>query len=59
MKKWTKYLMSTIIFCIVYTMVTYLLTKNISFKMIAITTLVYAIFYTVTDLICNKLSSKK
>ena len=55
MKKWTKYLMSTI----VYTMVTYLLTKNISFKMIAITTLVYAIFYTATDLICNKLSSKK
>ncbi len=59
MKKWTKYLMSTIIFCIVYTMVTYLLTKNISFKMIVITTLVYTIFYTVTDLICNKLSSKK
>ena len=59
MKKWTKYLMSTIIFCIVYTMVTYLLTKNISFKMIVITTLVYAIFYTVTGLICNKLSSKK
>lgn len=59
MKKWTKYLMSTIIFCIVYTMVTYLLTKNISFKIIAITTLVYAIFYTATDLICNKLSSKK
>ncbi len=59
MKKWMKYLMSTIIFCILYTIITYLLTKNISFKMIAITTIIYVIIYTATDLICNKLLSKK
>lgn len=59
MKKWMKYLMSTIIFCALYTTITYLLTKNISFKMIAITTIIYVIIYTATDLICNKLLSKK
>ncbi len=59
MKKWIKYLMSTIIFFILYTTMTYLLTKNISFKMIIITTIIYAIIYTATDLICNKLLSKK
>lgn len=59
MKKWMKYLMSTIIFCFLYTTITYLLIKNISFKMIIITTIIYAIIYTATDLICNKLLSKK
>lgn len=54
MKKWIKYLMSTIIFCVLYTTITYLVTKNISFKMVAITTIIYAVLYTTIDLICDK-----
>ena len=54
MKKWTKYLISTIVFSIVYTMVEYLLTKDINWKMIIVTTIMYAIIYTTLDLICNK-----
>lgn len=54
MKKWIKYLMSIIIFCVLYTIITYLVTKNISFKMVAITTIIYAVLYTTIDLICDK-----
>lgn len=54
MKKWIKYLMSIIIFCVLYTTITYLVTKNISFKMVAITTIIYAVLFTTIDLICDK-----
>lgn len=59
MKKYLKYIISTIVFAVVYTLVSYLPTKNIDFKMIIITTIVYAISYTTIDLVCNKVSSKK
>ena len=37
MKEYMKYIISTIVFLVVYTLVSYLLTKNIDFKMIIIT----------------------
>ena len=54
MKRWIKYLISTIIFGIVYTLVEYLLNKSINWKMVIVTTITYAIFYTTIDLISNK-----
>ena len=60
MKEYLKYVISTIVFAVVYTLVSYLLAKNIDFKMIIITTIVYAISYTTIDLLCNKtLKNKK
>lgn len=59
MKKWMKYLISTIIFGITYTIVVYLLNKNINWKMVIVTTIIYAVFYTIIDLGCNKLIKKK
>ena len=59
MKKYLKYIISTIVFAVVYTLVLYICTKNIDFKMILITTIVYAVSYTTIDLICNKTISKK
>lgn len=59
MKKRIKYLINTIIFCIIYMIVEYLLTKNINWKMIITSTIIYAIIYTATDLISNKLTSKE
>lgn len=41
MKEYMKYIISTIVFLVVYTLVSYLLTKNIDFKMIIITSIVY------------------
>lgn len=58
MKEYMKYIISTIVFLVVYTLVSYLLTKNIDFKMIIITTIVYAVSYTTIDLVCNKVSSR-
>ena len=58
MKKGFKYLINTIIFCTIYTMVTYLLTKNINWKLVIITTMIYVTFYILIDLICNRLQSK-
>ena len=58
MKEYMKYIISTIVFLVVYTLVSYLLTKNIDFKMIIITSIVYAISYITIDLVCNKISSK-
>ncbi len=59
MKEYMKYVISTIVFAVVYTLASYLLTKNIDFKMIIITTIVYAISYTTIDLLCNKISKNK
>lgn len=58
MKRKVKYLISTIIFCIIYIIVDYLLTKNIDWKFVIIVTIIYAIIYTTIDLIYNKLQSK-
>lgn len=54
MKKWIKYLISTVILGIVYTIAEYLLTKDINWKMVIVATILYAILYTTVDLICNK-----
>lgn len=58
MKKVFKYLISTVIFCTIYTIITYLLTKNINWKLVIVATIIYATFYTLIDLICNRLQSK-
>ena len=58
MNRWIKYLISTIIFGIVYTLVEYLLNKNINWKMVIVTTITYTILYITIDLISNKTSKR-
>lgn len=59
MKKLIKYLISTAIFGFVYTLVLYLLTKSIDWKMIVITIIIYGILYSVIDLVWNRLMVNK
>ncbi len=59
MKKWLNYLISTISFCISYTIVKYLFSKNIDYKLVIVTTSLYSILYIAIDLIRNKLIKKK
>ena len=54
MKKWIKYLISIVVFSIMYIVVEYLLTKDINWKMVIVATIIYAIIYTIFDSICNK-----
>ena len=58
MKRYMKYLISTVIFFIMYTLIEYLLIKTINFKMIIVTTIIYAVLYIIIDLICDKLLKK-
>lgn len=54
MKKWIKYLISIVVFSIMYIVVKYLLTKDINWKMVIVATIIYAIIYTIFDSICNQ-----
>lgn len=54
MKEYSKYIISAIVFLVVYTLVSYICTKNIDIKMILLTTVIYTISYTAIDLACNK-----
>ncbi len=54
MKKWIKYLTSTVVFSVIYTIAEYLLTKNINWKMIITATVLYSALYAATDFICEK-----
>lgn len=58
MKKWMKYLTSTIVFGFLYTVAEYLLSKDIDWKMVIVTTIIYIIFYIIVDLVWNKLLMK-
>lgn len=58
MKKWMKYLISITVFCFIFTVCEYLLTENINWKIVIGATIIYAIFYIIIDLICNKLLLK-
>ena len=58
MKKWVKYLTSTIVFGFLYTMAEYLLSKDINWKMVIVTIIIYIIFYIIADLVWNKLLKK-
>lgn len=55
MKKWIKYLISTIIFSILYIVSMYLLTNNFNWKMIITVTALYLVIYAATDLICENI----
>lgn len=57
MKKYLKYLLGTIIFFIAYTTIEYVMTENINWKMVIVSTLLYAFLYTLIDLIFNKVIS--
>ena len=59
MKKWTKYLITTVFFGITYTILEYLFSKNIDWKMVIVSTIIYAVIYSIMDLICNKSTTKK
>ena len=54
MKKWIKYLISVVVFLVVYALIEYLLTKSVNWKMIIVTTIIYGVLYTTMDLICDK-----
>lgn len=58
MKEYSKYIISSIVFLVVYTLVSYICTKNIDIKMVLLTTVIYTISYTAIDLTCNKKSKK-
>lgn len=58
MKKWMKYLASTIVFGFLYTVAEYLLSKDIDWKMVIVTTIIYIVFYIIVDLVWNKLLKK-
>ncbi len=58
MKRYMKYLISTIIFFVMYTLIEYILIRNIDFKMIIVTTIIYAVLYIIIDLVCDKLLKK-
>ncbi len=53
MKNWIKYLISTIVFGIVYTLALYLFTKNINLKLIILTTILYGITYIAINILYN------
>lgn len=58
MKKWIKYLISVVVFLVVYALIEYLLTKSVNWKMIIVTTIIYGVLYTTIDLICDKYIKK-
>lgn len=58
MKNWKKYLISTITFFVMYTLVRYLLIKNIDWKLTIVATIIYGVLYTGIDLTCNKFKNK-
>ncbi len=59
MKEYSKYIISAIVFLVVYTLVSYICTKNIDIKMVLLTTVIYTVSYTAIDLACNKKAKKK
>lgn len=58
MKKYIKYLINIVVFEIIYILVMYLFSKSISWKMVFVTTIIYAVSYIVTDLVCDKLKKE-
>ena len=54
MKKYIKYLINIVVFGIIYTLVMYLFSKSINWKMTFVTTIIYSVSYIVTDLVCDK-----
>ena len=58
MKKYIKYLINIVVFEIIYILVMYLFSKSINWKMVLVTTIIYAVSYIVTDLICDKLKKE-
>ncbi len=58
MKKYIKYLINIVVFGIIYTLVMYLFSKSINWKMVFVTTIIYAVSYIVTDLVCDKLKKE-
>lgn len=58
MKKYIKYLINIVVFEIIYILVMYLFSKSINWKMVFVTTIIYAVSYIVTDLVCAKLKKE-
>lgn len=58
MKKYIKYLINIVVFEIIYILVMYLFSKSINWKMFFVTTIIYAVSYIVTDLVCDKLKKE-
>ena len=61
MKKYIKYLINIVVFDvfeIIYILVMYLFSKSINWKMFFVTTIIYAVSYIVTDLVCDKLKKE-
>lgn len=59
MKNLVKYLISTVAFGLIYTLMGYLFTKNIAWKMIIVATLTYAVSSIIIHIISKKLATKR
>ena len=59
MKNWVKYLVSTVVFGLIYIVVEYLFYKNIDWKMVIVATILYGVFNIGISKIINKTTKKK
>ena len=59
MKEWGGYLISAVAFGIIYTLMEYLFSKNIDWKMVIVATLIYAVLNTIIHIISKRLVTKK
>lgn len=58
MKKYIKYLINIVVFEIIYILVMYLFSKSINWKMVFVTTIIYAVSYIIIDMVCDKLKKE-
>ena len=59
MKNWVKYLLSTVIFGLIYIVVEYLFYKNIDWKVVIVATTLYGVLNIGISKIINKTTKKK
>ena len=58
MKKWIKYLIGAIVFGGVFTLLEYLFSKSLNWRLIIVTTIIYAVLNTLVELISMKIEEK-
>ena len=59
MKDWIKYLISAVTFGIVYVAMEYIFTRNIEWKTIIVTTIIYGILNAILNIVAKKKTTKK
>lgn len=54
MKTWLKYVISTVIFFLTFTLIEYIFTQKIDWNITIISTLIYLVIYPISDILINK-----